>query len=71
MTDLEVYKIMNIAIKTDVGFNSWTVSTPHLRIFAEMIAKQEREACALVADDWSGHYQASEIAKAIRERNND
>lgn len=71
MTDLETFQIMNVAIKTDVGFKSWNVSTPHLRIFAEMVAKKEREACARVADEWSGHYQANEIAKAIRERNND
>lgn len=42
-----------------------------LQSFAKLVADHEREKCAKVADVWSGHFQANEIAKTIRERNND
>ena len=67
-TDNEVAVMAAEACKTDVGFKSWTISTKHLQIFAEMVAAHEREACAKVADGWSGHYQANEIASNIRSR---
>ena len=39
-----------------------------LNAFAQLVAEKEREACALVADEWSGHFQANAIAQAIRDR---
>jgi hypothetical protein len=38
-----------------------------IKIFRLELEK-EREACALVADEWSGHFQANAIAQAIRDR---
>lgn len=35
---------------------------------AEMVEAEERAACAQIADGWSGHYQANEIAASIRAR---
>ena len=67
-SDNEVAVMAAEACKTDVGFKSWTISTKHLQIFAEMVAAKEREACAKFADDWSGHYQANVIASNIRSR---
>ena len=36
--------------------------------FAKLVAEKEREACANVADKWSGHFQANAIAQEIRYR---
>ena len=71
MDKLKTAQIMREALATDVGFNSWTVSTPHLQIAFEIVARLEREACARIADEWSGHYQANEIANEIRKRSDD
>lgn len=38
-----------------------------VKLVGDAVAK-EREACALVADEWSGHFQANAIAQAIRAR---
>jgi hypothetical protein len=35
---------------------------------AEKVEVAERESCAKLADEWSGHYQANEITKSIRAR---
>ena len=71
MTQEEVVFMLAEAIDQDREYKSWHVSTKHLMTLAKMVAEKEREACAKIADEWSGHFQANEIAKAIRERNND
>jgi hypothetical protein len=71
MTKEEASQIMRTALMQDCGFSSWTVSTPHLQIAFDIVARIERLACAEIADQWGGHYQANAIAQAIRERNND
>ena len=71
MTKEEASQIMRTALLQDCGFSSWTVSTPHLQIAFDIVARIERLACAEIAEQWSGHYQANAIAQAIRERNND
>ena len=72
-TDNEIVVMAKEACKTDVGFTTFTISTKHLQVFAEMVAAKEREACAKVCDDlstshtWEGCY-ANECASAIRAR---
>ena len=44
------------------------VYTVELLFFAKLVVEKEREACALIADEWSGHFQANAIAQAIRAR---
>ena len=39
----EVADMMSIALQTDVGFTAWTISTPHLEVFAEMVARKAVE----------------------------
>ena len=67
----EASRIMQIALNTDIGYKTWTISTPHLEMAFEIVARMEREACANIADEWSGHYQANAIAQAIRDRSVD
>jgi hypothetical protein len=47
-------------------YGSGDVHIVHLEAFAKLVAEKEREACAKISDEWSGHFQANEIAKAIR-----
>ena len=48
------------------SYENCDVYTADLLFFAKLVAEKEREACAKIADEWSGHFQANEIAKAIR-----
>jgi hypothetical protein len=50
------------------SYTNCDVYTVELLFFAKLVAEKEREACALVADEWSGHFQANAIAQAIRAR---
>lgn len=62
--------------KKQTSFDAWWATlTPaeHKalgRTNAKFVWLEACEACAKVADEWSGHYQANEIANKIRERNN-
>jgi len=61
-------EIFDLARESDLGFllgDSWLMHF-EIEAFAKLVAEKEREACAKIADEWSGHYQANEIAKAIR-----
>lgn len=79
MDKLKTAQIMREALATDVGFNSWTVSTPHLQIAFEMVAKMEREACARLCeklgeeDDsfYAEFSRSTDCAEAIRKRSDD
>jgi hypothetical protein len=66
----EVLKELRSVIATNQQFTTWTISTPHIVELVNRAIKQEREACSDIADSWSGHYQANEIAEAIRTRGN-
>jgi hypothetical protein len=39
----DVADMMRQALQTKVGFSAWTVSTPHLEVFAEMVAQKAAE----------------------------
>ncbi len=47
-TDNEIVLMAKEACTIDVGFQSWTISTKHLQIFAEMVAAKERRECSKV-----------------------
>ena len=70
MTQDEVLKELRSVISTNQQFTTWTISTPHIVELVNRAIKQEREACAEIADSWSGHYQANEIAEEIKARGN-
>lgn len=57
-------EIIELAIKC--GWDNPATNMMPLYEFAKLVAEKEREACAKIADEWSGHFQANEIAKAIR-----
>jgi len=68
MTQDEVLTELRSVIATNQQFTTWTISTPHIIELVNRAIKQEREACSDIADSWSGHYQANEIAEKIRAR---
>ena len=68
MTQDEVLTELRSVIATNQQFTTWTISTPHIVELVNRAIKQEREACSDIADSWSGHYQANEIAEKIRAR---
>ena len=39
----DIADMMRQALQTKVGFSAWTVSTPHLEAFAEMVAQKAVE----------------------------
>jgi len=59
-------EIIKLAIKC--GWDNPANNMMPLYEFAKLVAEKEREACALIADEWSGHFQANAIAQAIRAR---
>lgn len=72
MTENEVIVMLSEAIDQDREYKSWHVSTKHLMIFAEMVQKIEREACALICDkeqeEWGWDSDVVNAAIAIRAR---
>ena len=69
MEKYEDIEFLRKAVKEDVGFSTWTISTPHLMRFAELVRQDEREACAQVALDYDLHsISAKVIAATIKER---
>ena len=73
-TDFILKELCNV-IDFDKHYASWddvqmTVSMPQIVELVNRAIKQEREACSDIADSWSGHYQANEIAEKIRAREN-
>ena len=67
-TENEVAVMAAEACKTDVGFKSWTISTKHLQIFAEMVAAEEREACARIAEHLKEYFPTDDVASHLRSR---
>lgn len=68
MTQDEILTELHSVITGNQKFTTWTISTPHIVELVNRAIKQEREACLDIADSWSGHYQANEIAEKIRAR---
>jgi len=76
MTQDEIVKSLKEIVAQDIGYTTWTISTPHLVSLVNKAIDIEREACALIADQISNNtsihvlekYSASEIAKSIRAR---
>jgi len=71
---LDIIDMAREALSHNVEYTVWTLSTPHIIRFAELVAAHEREECAKVAEkladkEWSetGCYKCS-CAEAIRER---
>jgi hypothetical protein len=65
----DIIKIALEALKHKVDYKVWTLSTPHLARFAELVAAAEREACAKVCEEfYSIEGIAQRCAYAIRAR---
>ena len=69
----DIIRMAREALNQRVDYTIWTLSTPHLEAFADLVAAAEREACAALCDKISdedgfeGGY-ADRCAFAIRER---
>ena len=69
----DIIRMAREALNQRVDYTVWTLSTPHLEAFANLVAAAEREACAALCDKISdedgfeGGY-ADRCAFAIRER---
>ncbi len=69
----DIISMVREALNQRVDYTVWTLSTPHLEEFANLVAAAEREACAALCDKISdedgfeGGY-ADRCAFAIRER---
>jgi hypothetical protein len=78
MTQEEVIKDLKEILARDIGYTTWTISTPHLVSLVNKAIEAEREACAVICDEVSKDmsigplekYRASWIAQAIRARGN-
>jgi len=78
MTQEEVIKDLKEILARDIGYTTWTISTPHLVSLVNKAIEAEREACAAICDEVSKDmsigplekYRASWIAQAIRARGN-
>ncbi len=78
MTQDEVIKDLKEILARDIGYTTWTISTPHLVSLVNKAIEAEREACAAICDEVSKDisigplekYRASWIAQAIRARGN-
>ena len=77
MNSDDIIRMAREALNQRVDYTVWTLSTPHLKEFARLVAAAEREACAKVAEDTgniSGNMNKTwrngcfDAAFAIRER---
>lgn len=64
MTRDEVVAAMRQAIKEDIGYTTWTISTPHIERYTEMVLARaaERAWIALVH-----HRQTEYVRRAVTE----
>jgi len=51
MTQEEVIKDLKEILARDIGYTTWTISTPHLVSLVNKAIKAEREACAAICDE--------------------
>ena len=53
MTQDEVIKDLKEILARDIGYTTWTISTPHLVSLVNKAIEAEREACAKLCEDIS------------------
>jgi hypothetical protein len=70
MTQDEIVKSLKEIVAQDIGYTTWTISTPHLVSLVNKAIDIEREACAKIADEWAvgWPHPSQVIAERIRER---
>ena len=51
MTQEEVIKDLKEILARDIGYTTWTISTPHLVSLVNKAIEAEREACAAICDE--------------------
>ena len=69
MTQDEVLSALHKVVAENMNYTTWTVSTPHLVALVNLAIEHEREACAMICDDWpNGRDDIWEIGNAIRAR---
>lgn len=64
MTQDEIVKSLKEIVAQDIGYTTWTISTPHLVSLVNKAIDIEREACANICEE--KYYLA--VADAIRAR---
>ena len=67
----DIIRMAREALNQRVDYTVWTLSTPHLEAFANLVAAAEREACAVACDKLGDEYadaNPADCAFAIRER---
>jgi hypothetical protein len=52
MTQEEIVKSLKEIVAQDIGYTTWTISTPHLVSLVNKAIAIEREACAKLCDDY-------------------
>jgi hypothetical protein len=73
MTQDEIVKSLKEIVSQDIGYTTWTISTPHLVSLVNKAIDIEREACAKIVESdpsYDFHKFACEAAYAIRARGN-
>ena len=53
MTQDEIVKSLKEIVAQDIGYTTWTISTPHLVSLVNKAIDIEREACAKVCEEMS------------------
>ena len=51
MTQDEIIKDLKEILARDIGYTTWTISTPHLVSLVNKAIEAEREACAAICDE--------------------
>ncbi len=68
MTQDEIIKMARQAGFIDADWN-FRIVLPHLEAFAKLVAEQEREACADIAENWNSNgMPRTGVANEIRAR---
>ena len=61
----ELTRKLNEIIEHNSEFTTWTVSTPHLLMLVNEAVREEREACAKVADEFDPEMKMSNYGQVI------
>jgi hypothetical protein len=62
---LDIIDMARKALSHNVEYTVWTLSTPHIIRFAELVAANEREACASIADKYADNVGDADIGASI------
>jgi len=72
MNKYEDIDLLRRAMMEDVGFNTWTISTPHLMRFAELVRADERKRIAKTLETFGdGYVRANYIVHQLIEDTNE